>query len=669
MITFRTPTRGIIYLSVGFVSGLICVFLSEKILGVENSLLGITIFGAGGYGGVKLIEKILGPEPEEAIPAPPEEYVDPLPPMPEWETNSLTTYGSANWDHPKRLRDIDTEGYQRGKPSYYLGGGHGMNQIQTLTHAVTIAGSGQGKGVCLILPNLLHNPFCSWFVLDPKGENAMITAKWQQKIGQRVILLDPWNEQKRLGATHGIEPVGFNPLDFVKGNPDEMPESCGVIAEMLVMDNPRASDKYWESRARSLIKTYLLHLITARPTEEQHLGTLYRWLRLPVNERQNLWADMLKNLACDELVKSGIGEFAGMNEDSGPLPSIISTAQDNTTFLESMQLRASLQKGEFDPYDLTNGKTTVYLCLPERFLNSHARWLRLVVGVCLKACNYRPGERVNFLLDEFAILGRMQDVERAFAFARGQNISVWIFVQSLTQLIDIYGEHAANAFLSNARLRQFFGVYDLQTQKYLSEYLGETTVVSLVKSESSTSGGSSGTSTGSSSGWSAGGNTGGSNNGTSSGNNWSSSETTNHQPIARRLLTTEEVGKAKSIITLIDGQKFLLPRLPFWDNIYKAHYEGRATYYPRSLDDWQRFYNGMTIENYPRMGMTNFKAHADGHFVKGQAKQTYQNLIKGPTPSYLEDAPGYYFGDADNSDTTKKLDAGDGLDQTVGNVV
>lgn len=522
--------------------------------------------------------------PLPAKPAAPRTY----PPMPVWPYNPLNSHGSANWDNPTWIDPLFNQNVTEPECGYFLGYTY---RLSMLVHGVTIAGSGQGKGVCLILPNLLSKPNCSWFVMDPKGEIALITAGWQQQCGQRVVLLDPWQEQKRLNATHGIEPVGFNPLGFVRGNMDELPESCAVIAEMLVPDNPHAKDSYWESRARSLIKTYLLHMITARPESEQHLGTLYQWLRLPVRDRQRLWFEMEENEECDGLVKFGIGEFIGLSNDTGPLPSIMSTAQDNTSFLESTPLRAALANDEFDPYSLTDGKTTVYLCLPERFLDSHARWLRLVVGVCLKACNFRPDKRVNFIFDEFAILDKMKNVQRAFAFARGQNISIWVFVQSLTQLIEIYGEHGANAFLANARLRQFFGVYDLHTQKYLSEYLGDTTVLSYSTSHNKTSGGSSGTSSGSSSGWSSGGSSSGSNSGSSSGVSWSTSKTTSEQPMARRLLTVEEIGKEERIITLIDRYKFPIPRLPYWDSIHQAHIDGRAQYVPIDRQDWEAFHD------------------------------------------------------------------------------
>lgn len=508
--------------------------------------------------------------------------------------NGDNTHGSANWSDVNEIDSLFNDGVKErwDGEGYYIGE---SRNLRKLTHAVTVAGSGQGKGVCLVLPNLLKIPTCSWFVMDPKGENASITAAWQKSRGQKVVILDPWDEQTRLNASHGIRSTGFNPLSFIQSNPYELPESCGLIADMLVPDKPRG-DQYWDSRARALIKTYLMHLLTIRPKSEHHLGTIYRWLRYPLSEREALWKEMYNNGAYDNLVRSGIGEFLGFNSESNTLPSIVSTAQDATTFLESLHLRASLEQNEFDPYELTNGKTTVYLCLPERFLHSHSRWLRLVVGVCLKACNYRPNKRVNFLLDEFAILGKMQDVERAFAFARGQNISMWILVQSLTQLIDTYGEHAANTFLSNARLRQFFGVYDLHTQKYLSEYLGDTTVQSITKNQSTTETKTTGTSTGKSSGATDG--TGlegrsststGKNDGKSESTSTAKTEATTEASMSRRLLTNEEIGKYSDIITLIDGYKFSIARIPYWKNIYQAWQDGDFTYYPKDEKAWRKW--------------------------------------------------------------------------------
>ena len=56
-------------------------------------------------------------------------------------------------------------------------------------HSLCFSSTGGGKNTNLITPALLTyagNCFC----LDPKGENAWITADRRRQLGQRVIILD-----------------------------------------------------------------------------------------------------------------------------------------------------------------------------------------------------------------------------------------------------------------------------------------------------------------------------------------------------------------------------------------------------------------------------------------------------------------------------------------------
>ena len=81
-----------------------------------------------------------------------------------------------------------------------------------------------GKGVSSIIPNLLLHRG-SALIVDPKGENALITAQRRGAgtggmtgLKQKIILLDPWD----IAASKLNLPVGhFNPLDWIKaGDPD-----------------------------------------------------------------------------------------------------------------------------------------------------------------------------------------------------------------------------------------------------------------------------------------------------------------------------------------------------------------------------------------------------------------------------------------------------------------
>ncbi|MDF2380510.1 type IV secretory system conjugative DNA transfer family protein [Nostoc ellipsosporum NOK] len=442
------------------------------------------------------------------------------------------------------------------------------NQIKYVahTHMVTIAGSGQGKGTSAIIPNLLTRPQNSWIVLDVKGENAAVTARFQREAEQAVYIIDPFGVQTSIGANHGMHTSGYNPLLVGKYLPvEEISDFAFMIAEMFIPESSakgNSSDSFWADSGRNLIKAYILHLLTDDSITEKHLGKLYEWLRLNQEGEIDLWTDMTIN----EHTKFAANEIRSISaKGEQTWLGVLSEARRATAFLESSLIRKSLQSDDFDPMLLQTRNSTVYVILPERNLNSHKTWLRLVFGTTLKLCNFTAKRRVNFLMDEFPILGRMDDFLRAFAFGRGQKISCWIFAQSLSQLKDIYGEEGLNTFLSNAPLRQFFGMNDYYTQKYVSDLLGNTTEVTTT--------GSSGTSQGSNSGSSQQGGFGGIS--FNSGNNVGTNSGQAEQLISRPLMTAEEVGKLRNeFVILVNGDKYRLPKYPYYqDNIYPGRYD------------------------------------------------------------------------------------------------
>lgn len=100
-------------------------------------------------------------------------------------------------------------------------------------HLLTVAGTRGGKGTNLIIPNLLGitDYSGSWVVIDPKGENAAITAKYQKSVGRKVVVLNPWD----LLNEHLDEPQSYNPLDLLADKESmHLVDDVQIIAEMLV---------------------------------------------------------------------------------------------------------------------------------------------------------------------------------------------------------------------------------------------------------------------------------------------------------------------------------------------------------------------------------------------------------------------------------------------------
>ena len=121
---------------------------------------------------------------------------------------------------------------------------------------------------------------------------------------------------------------------------------------------------------------------------------------------------------------------------------------------------------------------TIYLCLPAGEMESHYRWLRLIVRQALTALEregaYPRGKLpILFLMEEFASLGQMPIMEQAAAYFPGFGVKLWMILQDLAQLKRHYRDSWVS-MLGNAGLVQFFATTDEVTNGYISARLGMT---------------------------------------------------------------------------------------------------------------------------------------------------------------------------------------------------
>lgn len=341
----------------------------------------------------------------------------------------------------------------------YIGGG---NFYSKQGHLITVGGTRGGKGTNLIIPNLLGigKYSGSWVVIDPKGENAAITARYQKSIGQEVIVLDPWKINGD-GAT-------YNPLDLLKDS-KALADDAGIIAEMIVPEEEKG-DRFFTDRARSLITAMIIYLIEKG---DDQLTTVWRWLRLKKDD----WADLLADMSVsdNEIVSGAANELLTIMETADrTYGSIVATAQQATDFLKSPAVQESMKKSNFNINNLSKGKTTLYVIIPADKLSSQSRWLRLVVTTSLRAVVRNKDKRVTFLLDELAALGYLPEIETALSTYAGYNVTIWAILQSLIQLSDKYGKNW-ETFLGNTAVKHFFSLGDNFTLDYVSKSFGNRT--------------------------------------------------------------------------------------------------------------------------------------------------------------------------------------------------
>lgn len=333
-------------------------------------------------------------------------------------------------------------------------------------HLLTIAPTRTGKGVGTIIPNLLDYPG-SVICIDPKGENARITARHRARFGP-VHVLDPF------GVT-GMSSAAFNPLDRIDPHGLDLADDCMTLADALVHDAAgEGGDAHWNEEARALLAGLTLHIATVEPPATRTLATLRELLTLDAQDLGAVFADMQ---AQGGLVARAANRQLGKSEREAS--GVLSSAQRHTHFLDSPRMTTVLGRSDFAFADMKATPTTVYLVLPPDRLGSYARWLRLLVSqglVDLARSAGRPSSPILFLLDEFAALGRLDPVERAMGLMAGYGIQLWPILQDVHQLRALYGRHAGT-FLSNAGVLQVFGVNDHDSAQLVSDLLGQETIV------------------------------------------------------------------------------------------------------------------------------------------------------------------------------------------------
>ena len=463
------PFRKLVFLGLAAFVLLFSLFGPFPAADVVNKLAGFVVFIVGFVFGIKLGFKALlnaaGKRPRP------------------------TSLGSAKWATYDYLAKLEAEGLRLFTGKGFFLGAFADSEINRKSqlhyngkrHLLTVAPTRSGKGVSSIIPNLLTHAG-SALVVDPKGENALITALHRGEgisgaggLNQQVILLDPWDiTAERLGMDVGH----FNPLEWIIADDPDATENAFLVADALVVSEVKGGEaQFWDEEAKALLAGIILYVATAEEeAENRHLGRVRDILTMGSEDMADVLAKMREYR--NPMVSSTATRTSAKNPEL--LSNVLASAQAHTHFLESPRIRASLEKSDFKFEDLKSKVITVYLILPADRLQTFNRWLRLLIqqAITVNARNVgvTPEKPILFMLDEMPTLGRLPSIEQAYGLMAGFGMQLWGIVQDLSQLARIYGETGWQTFISNSGVIQYFGSRDKMTAEYFSTLCGVTTV-------------------------------------------------------------------------------------------------------------------------------------------------------------------------------------------------
>lgn len=364
-------------------------------------------------------------------------------------------------------------------------------------HVTTVAGSRAGKGVSCIVPNLFLYKG-SVIAIDPKGELASMTARRRARdFGQKVCILDPFDRTAPHVAAYK---AAFNPLTILNANNPYVIEDAGLIADALVVPATGANvDPHWDDSAKNFIEAVTLYVCFCDKFKDRiNLSTVYELLTKGMEYTMSNgevftgvgglclhMVDDAGKIGHEDVALTVEGGARTMfNRGENEKGSVVSTINRHTRFLGYQSIRKVVAKNDFDLSELKTNQwgMTIYLCLPAGRMATCNRWLRMMINLALermerlgqrKAANGRP---VMFVLDEFAVLGHMQQIEVAAGQIASFGVKLWFILQDLTQLKSLYRDRW-ETFLGNSGVLQFFGNNDLTTLEFLQKRLGKTALL------------------------------------------------------------------------------------------------------------------------------------------------------------------------------------------------
>jgi len=334
-----------------------------------------------------------------------------------------------------------------------------------------------GKGVGVVIPNLLHWPD-SVVVLDIKGENHRVTAGYRAAHGQAVYAFSPFDEHAR---SHR-----WNPLSAVRTSALHRVGDLLTIGQVFYPSDGigSSSEAFFNDQARNLFLGLGLMLLES-PELPRTVGEL---LRQSSGKGQPL-KDYLAGLIArrrdegkpfsDECVDA-LQRLLANTENT--LSSIVATFNAPLTVFADAVVDAATSSDDFKLQDVRRRRMSIYVWIPPNRLAAARPLLNLFFSQLVSLNTQHLPEQdptltVQCLLvnDEFAAMGRVGVIMHAAAFLAGYNLRLLTVVQAMSQLDAVYGDKEARTFATNHGLQILYAPREQRDADEYSAMLGHFT--------------------------------------------------------------------------------------------------------------------------------------------------------------------------------------------------
>jgi type IV secretion system protein VirD4 len=337
-------------------------------------------------------------------------------------------------------------------------------------HILVVGGAGSHKSSALAIPSLE-----TWdgliVAVDIKGE---LLTEWQRLNG---------NSDKKLKvfAPTKADTCAYDPYTLLRlGGKENLVHNARELALSMIPLPPNIQDPFWIEASQDLLEGAILHCFSMGASFND---TMYKISITPVkmliDEIAN--SDVLEAKIC-------VNTLVGYDEKSKTLAGIATQISNRIKVFASDPLIKNAfdtigKENIIDWADLNDPEKAcdIILHLPEDKLEQWENPVKLLVNQLIRTLERRPNKNTDegkkqlpllVLLDEVARFGKLTTIKSGLATLRDRAVTFALFIQSMAQIEEIYGEKAAQIIVDNCTYRAILRATDTNSQKYFSGMVG-----------------------------------------------------------------------------------------------------------------------------------------------------------------------------------------------------
>ncbi len=258
------------------------------------------------------------------------------------------------------------------------------------------------------------------------------------------------------------------------------------LADLIFVDK-ETNDKFWINSAKQLfigivgifLEDYQLGLISENKI---NISSVKKFQNSSlIKENQNYLQKNLNNRKYGSLSKDYLTSIISAAENT--YKSITAVFAEKMAIFDDLNVENITSTNEFNFTDLGSKPTALYIIVPDED-RAYFQLVTIIIGMLTKDLtkfanlpenNGTLPVKVEWILDEFANCPPLSAIETLVSVARSRGMRFQFFIQSFSQLNQVYGKEIASIIQDNCAL-VYLKTNTVETAKVISEKLGKSTI-------------------------------------------------------------------------------------------------------------------------------------------------------------------------------------------------